>query len=124
MSGGESESDISDIGQVMEALGSDQAQAHYTVTVSIDQNYLLALDNENTEACIVCGDRASGQCLLCSATCDPHIKHQDDITGPSVVRDARDSSRDPSARRLGTSVGAEATVQSTRVTVTDVSTAD
>lgn len=34
---------------------------HYTVTVSIDKNYLLALDNENTEACIVCGDRASGQ---------------------------------------------------------------
>ena len=66
MSVGHSESDISDIGQVMEAPGSDQPQAHYTVTVSIDQNYLLALDNENTEACIVCGDRASGQCKLCS----------------------------------------------------------
>ena len=111
----------------MEAPGSDQHQAHYTVTVSIDQNYLLALDNENTEACIVCGDRASGQsicCVLQAGICDTHIKHQDDITAPSVARDARDSSRDPSARRLGTSVGAEATVQSTRVTVTDVSTAD
>ena len=124
MSGGESESDISDIGQVMEAPGSDQPQAHYTVTVSIDQNYLLALDNENTEACIVCGDRASGQSILCSASCDHHLKHQDDITAPSVARDARDSSKDPSARRLGTSVGAGATVQSTRVTATDVSTAD
>ena len=58
----------------MEIPGSDQHQAHYTVTVSIDQNYLLALDNENTEACIVCGDRASGQSVLCSASCDPHIK--------------------------------------------------
>ena len=45
---------------IMEAPGSDQGGQHFTVTVSIDQNYLLALDSENTEACIVCGDRASG----------------------------------------------------------------
>ena len=60
----------------MEAPGSDQHQAHYTVTVSIDQNYLLALDNENTEACIVCGDRASGQSIysvLQAVICYPHI---------------------------------------------------
>ncbi len=53
---------------IMEPPGSEQGgQQHYTVTVSIDQNYLLALDSENTEACIVCGDRASGQDILWSA---------------------------------------------------------
>ena len=50
---------------IMEPPGSDQGSQHFTVTVSIDQNYLLALDSENTEACIVCGDRASGQDILC-----------------------------------------------------------
>ena len=50
---------------MMESPGSEPGH-HYTVTVSIDQNYLLALDNENTEACIVCGDRASGQFLSSS----------------------------------------------------------
>ena len=44
----------------MEPPGSP-GHTHYTVTVSIDQNYLLALDSENTEACVVCGDRASGE---------------------------------------------------------------
>ena len=52
---------------IMEAPGSDQGGQHFTVTVSIDQNYLLALDSENTEACIVCGDRASGQDILYSS---------------------------------------------------------
>ena len=34
---------------------------HYTVTLSIDQSYLLPLDTEAGEACVVCGDRASGR---------------------------------------------------------------
>ena len=41
-----------------------------------------------------------------------------------VVRDARDSSKDPSERRLATNVAAMENVMSTKVREIDVSTAD
>ena len=31
------------------------------VTIKIDQNYLLSLDTDTAELCVVCGDRASGE---------------------------------------------------------------
>ena len=43
---------------------------------------------------------------------------------PSAVRDAKDSSKDPSGRRPATSVEDQETVQSTRVTATGVNIAD
>ena len=38
--------------------------AHYNVTVSIDQQFLLSLASDNSEVCVVCGDRASGECFI------------------------------------------------------------
>ena len=49
---------------------------------------------------------------------------QDDIMVPSVVKDVRDSSRDPSERRLDTNVEDKATALSTRVIGTDVNIVD
>jgi len=37
----------------------DPDQCH--VTISIDKNYLLSLESDNAETCVVCGDRASGR---------------------------------------------------------------
>ena len=49
---------------------------------------------------------------------------QDDITVPSVVKDVRDSSRDPSERRLDTNVEDKEIALSTRVIGTDVNIVD